>query len=314
MAPDLRRRPADSGQQLDKTAIEQLDGDVIENADGFEHVARASSLANPVDHSLIFVERFSDEACARIEEAAGRSILFALHPDFRAHVRRPAIFSEHVRLIYTRIVEALFDYHRGYWDALEDAGTAQARLPGTRIMQGAHIHRTATVGEGSLIFPGCVVGPNVIIGKRALIKPNTVIGLPGFGVFRNPHGDNTHLPHVGGVVIGDDVEFGALTTVCAGTFHPTLVGDGVKTDDHVHIAHNCDIGSGTQIAAHAELSGSVTVGRNVWLSPNVSVVNGLTIGDRAFVGIAANVTKDIAADTLVAGNPAKVLRTLTPAD
>jgi UDP-3-O-[3-hydroxymyristoyl] glucosamine N-acyltransferase len=113
------------------------------------------------------------------------------------------------------------------------------------------------------------------------------------------------MPHVAGVYIGDHVVIGALNTVASGTIHPTVVEDYVKTDDHVHIAHNCHIGARTLITACAELSGSVVVGPDCWIGPNASVRDGVDIGAKAFVGIAANVVGPVSAGETVMGNPAR---------
>jgi UDP-3-O-[3-hydroxymyristoyl] glucosamine N-acyltransferase len=87
-----------------------------------------------------------------------------------------------------------------------------------------------------------------------------------------------------------------------------VIEDFVKTDDHVHIAHNVVVRRSTIITACAELSGGVNVGEEAWIGPNASVIQQRKIGDRALVGIAANVTKDVQDDTTVAGNPARPLK------
>lgn len=307
----VNKRPAMAPRQLDAAEVARIAQVEVENGEAFSHISGLTTLAAPGDFQLIFLDRFSEETVLGLQKIRNESVLFAAPPEYRGHIGHPAVFSATPRELFSALAVELFDYYGSYWTGFEDGPAAQARHPATTLFPGTQIHASATIGEGTIIFPGAIVGPNVRIGKRALIKPRAVIGFPGFGIFRNSAGRNTHFPHVGGVEIGDDVELGALTTVCAGTIHPTIIGHGVKTDDHVHIAHNCNIGDGAQIAAHAELSGSVTVGKNSWLSPNISVVNGLTIGDGAFVGIAANVTKDVQPDTLVAGNPAKALRTLS---
>jgi UDP-3-O-[3-hydroxymyristoyl] glucosamine N-acyltransferase len=115
--------------------------------------------------------------------------------------------------------------------------------------------------------------------------------------------------HLGSVTIGNEVELGSLNTVCRGTLSNTIIEDHVKTDDHVHIAHNCTVRRAAMLTACVELSGSVDVGAFAWLGPNCSVNNGIKIGERAFVGIGSTVTKDIAGGQRVAGNPARTLPT-----
>ena len=106
------------------------------------------------------------------------------------------------------------------------------------------------------------------------------------------------------MVIQDNVEIGALNTVAGGTIHPTVVEVDVKTDDHVHIAHNCRIGPRTIITACAELSGSVRIGADCWIGPNASIRDGISVGDGAFVGIGSNVIAPVLPRAIVYGNPA----------
>lgn len=310
MAMDARTSPALGTKQLDAAEIARLCGIAVENPESFSHIEGVTTLPRPKDHLLIFLDRFGDDKCRAIEAATGASILFVLPPDYRGRIGRPALFTPHPREAFSRLVVAMFDYDSGYWNGFEDSATTQARLPNTRIFPGSQIHRDAQIGEGSVVFPGNVIGPKVTIGKRAAIRPCSAIGFSGYGIFRGADNRNAHLPHVGGVLIGDDVEIGSFTTVCAGTIHPTVIEDTAKIDDHVHIAHNCQIGEGARVIAHAEVSGSVIVERNAWLAPNVSILEGTRIGENAFVGIAANVTKDVPPNMLVVGNPAKVLREL----
>lgn len=200
--------------------------------------------------------------------------------------------------------------------------------PQPGIDPGASIHPTAKVANSAVIGAGCVIGPdveigegtelrcNVVIGPRVkigagcLVKSNTVIGEEGFGVVKTAEGHNMRIPHFGSVVIGDGVELGSLNTVASGTIDPTRIGDRVKTDDHVHIAHNCVIGEDTIITACAELSGSVTVGRDVWIGPNASIINGATLADGVFLGLGAVVTKSLPEKGVYAGAPARLLRKL----
>jgi len=113
------------------------------------------------------------------------------------------------------------------------------------------------------------------------------------------------IGHMGGVVIGDEVEIGAHCSIAQGTIEPTQIHDHVKIDDCVFIAHNVCIGENSYIIAGAEISGSADIGRGVWISPEVAVINGVSIGDGAFVGIGAVVIRDVEPDTVVAGVPAK---------
>ncbi|MFA9200293.1 MAG: hypothetical protein ACEQR8_03770 [Cypionkella sp.] len=310
VAASGERRANRAPRRMDAAEIERVVGLPVENAERIDAVEALTTLEVVDDRCLLFRDRFAEDDIAAINAFAGRSALFALPAEYRGRVEVAAIFLDQPREAFIAIAAALFDYYGTYWQGFEDAGAAQQRNPGAILMPGCFVHPTARIGEGSMIFPGVVVGPRSRIGRNSMIKSNSVIGLTGFGIHRAADKTNLHLPHVGGVVMGDDVELGALCTVCAGTVHPTTVADNVKTDDHVHIAHNCAIGRGAQLTAHAELSGSVTVGAHAFLGPNCSIGNGTTIGEGAIVGIASAVLKDVQPHKLVVGNPARVLRDL----
>jgi UDP-3-O-[3-hydroxymyristoyl] glucosamine N-acyltransferase len=117
------------------------------------------------------------------------------------------------------------------------------------------------------------------------------------------------IPHLGKVIICNNVELGALNTVMRGTIDDTIVADNVKTDDHVHIGHNVRVGQGCLITACAEISGSAHIGEMTWLGPNCSVMNGITIGSNCFIGLGTVVNKSLPNSVIVAGCPARILKT-----
>ena len=298
-----------STTKIEFDLIERITGKKIINESDSFYIDGVSTIDYIRPHRLIFIEKISAKEKEILKKAKYPKTLFIINEDLNEIPLFAKIITSNPRAIYSFIVAHLFDYYTKYWNGFIALNLAKKKYPDVTIMPGVNVHESANIGAGSTIFPGVQIGPRCAIGKNVIIKSNSVIGEPGFGIFKNQNGYNNHLPHVGGVIIGDNVEIGALNTVCSGTIHPTVVEDYVKTDDHVHIAHNCHIHTGVQIAAHAEISGSVIVHRDVWLSPNISVINGITIGENALVGIAANVTKKVEPNSVVAGNPAKILRT-----
>lgn len=175
---------------------------------------------------------------------------------------------------------------------------------GKNVSIGAYsfISQNVTIGDNTQIGRSVVINDNVTIGENCFIKSNTVIGEDGFGVEFDNNGTIIDIPHIGGVRIGNDVRIGALCTVVRGTIEDTIIEDNVKTDDHVHIAHNVFIGKSTRITACAEISGSVKVGKNVWFGPNCSIVDGIEIGDGAFISIGSVVTKNVKPGEKITGN------------
>lgn len=165
-----------------------------------------------------------------------------------------------------------------------------------------------TIGDDTEIRQHVVISDNVSIGSRCLIKSGSIVGEEGFGFATEPDGTPIRIPHIGSVVVENDVEIGSLNTICSGTLTPTLLESNVKLDDHVHIAHNVIIRSKTLITACVEVSGSVDIGECVWIGPNSTVVDNITIGAGAFIGAGANILKSIPADSRVIGLPSKIMK------
>jgi UDP-3-O-[3-hydroxymyristoyl] glucosamine N-acyltransferase len=187
----------------------------------------------------------------------------------------------------------------------------------------AEIDPSAKIGQNVVVENGCVVGANSIIehnvvlhagtriGNNSRIRSCSSIGGDGFGFERLQDGTPLRFPHLGGVVIGDDVEIGSCTAIARGTLSDTIIENNVKVDNLVHIAHNCLVKKGAFVIACAELSGGVIVGENAWVAPNSCTHQKISIGDNSLVGLGSVVTKNVPAKTVVAGNPAKRIRELT---
>jgi UDP-3-O-[3-hydroxymyristoyl] glucosamine N-acyltransferase len=209
--------------------------------------------------------------------------------------------------------------------AFAKALIALTRMPGFKVSElppqlgdGAIVSPTAALGGGVIVGARSIIGHNVVladgvrIGEDCVIKSNTVIGEAGFGFERDESGVPVRIPHLGGVVIGNRVEIGSLNTVCRATLGDTVIEDDVKTDDHVHIAHNCRVRRGALLTACVELSGGVDIGEFAWVGPNTSVIQKAVLGSNSFVGIGSNITKSIPDGAIVAGNPARIIRHIAP--
>ena len=161
------------------------------------------------------------------------------------------------------------------------------------IGPGATIGAQSVVGDDTRLMAGSAIYDRVRIGRRCLVHSGVVIGADGFGFARESAGSWVKVPQLGAVVIGDDVEIGANTTIDRGAIENTVIGDGVKLDNQIQIGHNVVIGAHTALAACSGISGSSRVGARCVLGGRVSVAGHITIADDVVIGGGANVTNSI---------------------
>ena len=170
---------------------------------------------------------------------------------------------------------------------------------GAKIGRGTVLYPGVFLGAGSQVGEDCVLHPNVVvregcrIGNRVILHAGVVIGSDGFGYAGRGDG-RVKIPQIGVVVVEDDVEIGANTTVDRATLGRTVIGRGTKIDNLVQIAHNVVIGENSVIAAQAGIAGSTRIGRNVTLAGQEGVVNHIEIGDGATIGPQSGVAKRVA--------------------
>ncbi len=172
------------------------------------------------------------------------------------------------------------------------------------ISPGAVVLRGARIGAGSEVGPNAVIYGNVVIGQRVRVGAGAVIGRPGFGWVRSPEGRPRRMPQLGGVVIDDDVEIGALCTVDAGTLSPTRVGAESKLDAQIHVGHNVQIGRCCLIAAQSGFAGSVVLEDGVQVGGQVGVKDHVRVGAGARLAAKSGVIADVPPGATVAGFPA----------
>ena len=176
--------------------------------------------------------------------------------------------------------------------------------PNVVVGERAEIGENVYVGPGTVIGPDCTIGDDsrllanvtlaraVRMGKRGIVHPGAVLGSDGFGNAMTPDGW-VKVPQVGGVIIGDDVEIGANTTVDCGAIDDTVIEDGVRIDNLCMIAHNVHIGAHTAMAAQTGIAGSTTIGKRCLFAGNTGCVGHISICDDVVVLGKAMVTKDI---------------------
>jgi len=199
-----------------------------------------------------------------------------------------------------------------------------ARL-GNEVFIGAfsYIGENVKIGANTKIFPNCFIGDNVTIGEDCLIHPGvkiyhdctlqnsvtihagSVIGSDGFGFAPQADGSFKKVPQIGNVVIEDNVEIGANTTIDRATMGSTCIKSGAKLDNLIQIAHNVEVGESTVIAAQAGVSGSTKIGRNVMIGGQAGLVGHIQIADGSKINAQSGVSKSMKEPyTAVTGSPA----------
>jgi UDP-3-O-[3-hydroxymyristoyl] glucosamine N-acyltransferase len=186
------------------------------------------------------------------------------------------------------------------------------------ISETAKIGSDCYIGDYTVIGDDCIIGDNSMIGSRvslqnchsgnnSIIQSGVTIGEDGFAFERNADGELERFPHIRGVKIGDNVEVGANTNIARGSLSDTIIGNGTKVADMVHIGHNILIGKHCQIAAGTAIGGSTKIGDMCWTGLN-STLRKVHVGNNVIVGCGAVVLHDVPDGDIVAGVPAKSIK------
>ena len=173
-----------------------------------------------------------------------------------------------------------------------------------KIYPNVYLGDNVSVGENSVIHPGVKIYNDCVIGNNVIIHAGTVIGSDGFGFAPQSDGSFKKVPQIGNVVVEDNVEIGANTTLDRATIGSTLIKSGAKLDNLIQIAHNVEIGNSTVVAAQTGISGSTKVGNGVMIGGQVGIVGHINIGDGAKINAQSGVSKSIEAGKSVTGSPA----------
>ena len=189
------------------------------------------------------------------------------------------------------------------------------------ISRSARIGRNCSIDNFTKIGDKCIIGENTVvgdcviieqntrIGKNCIIQPGTVIGADGFAYERLE--DTLELqrfPHIGGVIIGDNVEICSNCSIARGSLSNTIIGEGTKLDAPVHIAHNVEIGRHCALTAGTIIGGSTRIGDMCWTGLNSTIKHKVKIGNKVIIGSGASVINNIDDEDIVAGVPAKSIR------
>jgi UDP-3-O-[3-hydroxymyristoyl] glucosamine N-acyltransferase len=293
----------------------KLEGDAAVEVSGVAAPERAGA------HDLVYVEaaKYAGRAAASAARCviAGAGLEFPGKTILRSSVPKVA-FAKAAALLLERAPIASGIHSTAIIAPLAKISLSASIGPYAVIGEDVHIGERTQIGAHSVIGAGCWIGeecrihPRVTlysgarIGHRVEIHSGAVIGADGFGY---AHGEGRYwkFPQAGLVEIGDDVEIGANATIDRGSLDDTRISEGVKLDNLVHIAHNCQIGAHTVVAAQTGISGSCVVGKNVVIGGQVGIADGCELEDGAIIGAQAGIPtgKTIRGGQMVWGTPAR---------
>ncbi len=173
----------------------------------------------------------------------------------------------------------------------------------TQLHANVTLYDNVQVGEDTVLHSGVAVGHGAELGSRVVLQSGVKVGDEGFGFVFDESGHWERTPHVGAIVIEDDVEIGTNSTVARGTLGETRIGRGTKIDALVLIAHNCKLGEHVLMVGHSALAGSVTIERRAIIMGQAGIIGHVTIGEGAFVGGRSGVASDVRPGARVWGAP-----------
>jgi len=286
------------------------DGDVL--------IKDVSSLDRAGEGDLVFLAQVKYRKA--IEETKASAAIIPPEETFR---RIPVLIADNPHLVFVRAAEIFFKPYTLEPGIHPSAVVSPSARLGKGVAVGAlsYIGDEVEVGEGTVIFPLVVIYPRVKIGEktiihshvsiregcrigsRVIIHNGAAVGSDGFGYLKLENGSYKKIPQKGIVVIEDDVEIGANTTIDRAALGETIIHRGVKIDNLVQVAHNVEIGENTILAGQVGIAGSSRVGNNVVMGGQVGVADHVHIGDKVIVAAKSGITKDVPAGAFVAGIP-----------
>jgi len=297
-------------------------GAELVGAQGGEEVLGAAGLDSAAAGHVVYVED-----ARRLAEAESGEALAIIAPSELSSGQKPVLRVANPRLAFARSLALLHPAPRlrpGIHPSAEVGANVQlgeevSVAPycvigdAARIGRGAQLYALVSVGRGVEVGENCVLFPHVTLydgvrlGARVVVHAGSVIGSPGFGYACDGE-EHVPIPHIGTVLVEDDVEIGANVTIDRGTTGATVIGKGTKIDNLVQVAHNVKIGRRCILAGQVGISGSVTLGDGVVLAGQAGVADHVTMGEGSAAAAGADVIRSVPAGTVVLGRPARPLR------
>jgi UDP-3-O-[3-hydroxymyristoyl] glucosamine N-acyltransferase len=174
----------------------------------------------------------------------------------------------------------------------------------TKIYPNVYIGDNVTIGDNVIVYAGSKIYSDSLIGNNCTIHSGAIVGADGFGFTPNEKGEYAKVPQTGNVIIEDNVDIGAGTTIDRATLGSTIIKKGVKLDNQIQIAHNVEIGENTVIAAQSGVAGSTKIGKNCMIGGQVGIVGHLTIGNNVRIQAQSGIGRNVKDNETLQGSPA----------
>ncbi|MFT3850121.1 MAG: UDP-3-O-(3-hydroxymyristoyl)glucosamine N-acyltransferase [Propionivibrio sp.] len=280
-------------------------GGVLEG-DGSVVVSQVATLASAGSGQIAFLS--NPKYRRQLQVSCASAVI--VPPRFANDTVLPRIVHQNPYAYYARVASLLNPMEMGS-PGVSPFAVVKSQVPASvRIFENVVVGQDVSIGDNVTLFPGCVIGdgvaigsdsilyPNVVIypkcivGKRAVIHAGAVVGSDGFGFARE--GENwIKIPQIGRVIIGDDVEIGANTSIDRGALDDTVIGNGVKLDNQIQIAHNVIIGDHSAMAGCVGVAGSTRIGQRCTVGGAGMIVGHLEIADDVHISAGTMVTKNL---------------------
>ncbi len=218
------------------------------------------------------------------------------------------IFVENPRIWFIRCIKKYFQLNKKL-KGIHPTANVKTKLIGKDVYIGAfcNIESEVSIGNNTIIYSHVSISGKTRIGNNVIIKPFATIGYDGFGFEENSEGIWEEFPHIGSVIIEDNVRIGSHTCIDRAIMEETKIGNGTKIDNLVHIGHNAKIGKNCYIVADSVVGGSCRIEDNVFLSMGTRIRNQKRVGRNSLIGLGAVVTKNIPMNSVSYGLPAKII-------
>jgi UDP-3-O-[3-hydroxymyristoyl] glucosamine N-acyltransferase len=279
---------------------------VYEGNRSLDSFSKVAAVSEADENSLVWISPRNKDSHVAITDTKARIIICTLETSVEKNILKEKLLIkvESPKLALIRILEKLYTAKIEY-----------GIHPTAFVHKDAKIDKNVYIGpftyvgkceisEGTVIHGHCFIFDNVKIGRNVSVNAGSIIGSEGFGYELNEKKEYEKFIHIGGVEIHDNVDIGANTCIVRGALANTIIGEGTKIDNLVHIGHNAIIGRHCIITANNMVGGSVKIEDHSWLGPSSSTLNQLILAKNSYAGLGSVITKNLPSGEVWVGNPA----------